>query len=74
LQNFKISFPAHSRRAQKVLVNEDRYFMISRYDKRARVARPGVDEMISSLTTEGETLFLENCDQYRVMDRPKSGH
>jgi hypothetical protein len=30
--------------------------------------------MISSLTIEGETLFLENRDQYRVMDSPKSGH
>jgi hypothetical protein len=61
LEDFKIPLPAHSCRAQKVLNDENRDFMISRNHKRAGNTGFGVNEMISTLPIEGEALLLKNC-------------
>jgi hypothetical protein len=60
---FEIPIPAHTRRAQKVLDDENRNFMIGRNDKRARNTGLGVNQVVSSLSIEDETFPLKDCDQ-----------
>jgi hypothetical protein len=74
LQNLKVSFPAHPCRPKQVLDNEYWNLMVGGNHKWARYTSLGVNKMVSTLTVESESLFLENGSQHRVMDGPKSRH
>jgi hypothetical protein len=74
LEEIEIPLPAHPRRAQKILDDENGNFVISGNNKRTCNAGFGIDQMVSPLTVEDEAFPFKNCGQSSVRDWPKSGH
>ena len=70
----EVSLPAHAGGSEQVLYHEDRNFVISRNDERTGDAGLGVNEMISALPVEGESIPLEDIDQQRIVSVAESGH
>ena len=63
-QKLKITIPTHSRSAEQILYDENRDFMIGGNNDRPAHSSFYVDEVISGLAVEGETIVLENLDQH----------
>src|SRR5271157_3936553 len=74
LEQVKVPFPAHASSAQEVLDDEHRNFLIGGNHERALHAGFGVDEMVTVLSAEGESVPLEDPGEGCIGDGTERGH
>jgi hypothetical protein len=74
LKGVQIPLSAHPCRAQKILNDEDRHFVIRGYHKWPRYAGFDINQVVSALSIKGETFLFKNRHQLHAMDGPKGGH